>query len=635
MPSAARRAPLGGPTEVAAMGAARQIRQVPETPPTSIGKYQITDILGRGAMGVVYRALDPALNRHVAIKVMSHGIAADQELRDRFMREARAAGSLQHPNIITIYDFGEAEGALYIAMEYVEGSDLSEIMERHDPLPLTGKIDIIVDVLRALDYAHARRVVHRDVKPANIRVSVDGRAKLMDFGIARLEKSDLTKSGMMIGTPDYMAPEQISGGEITPATDVFAVGAVLYELLTAQRTFDGETLHSVLYKVMHEHPPPLREVASTVPASLQPILDRALAKDPASRYATAGAMAHALEAVRAALSGGATVAVVARATPLQTARMPGRVPRSKRRGGRRFVVWIGAGGGVVALAAAAVLVVSSRRPGPRLPAMPESSRVAAAPARSGPDSAAAPSAVAAAPAASAEVVPEGRAPTVALPPSLPPPTTRARRERVPARSQAAERGEEDLQADRRNLRSAAPVNRADTGVRPVGLPPPAGRAAPAESAATAAPGQGQPAAPATPPVTVPAPQPAPVSAAPQPAAPSPSPPAAPVNPRPQVDALVAAYARAIEFRNIQEMRRLYPGMTSQQEQFWHTFFRAVRGPVKAQLTVARLEVSGATAVVEGIGVYEYEDAGGSHRQERPFHATAALEGGAWRFTFYP
>ena len=130
------------------------------TPPERIGKYQITDFLGQGAMGVVYRALDPLLGRYVAIKVMSQGIASDQELRDRFLREARAAGSLQHPNIITIYDFGEADGSLYIAMEYVEGSDLSEIMERRDPLPLTGKLDIVVDALHALDYAHTRGVVH-------------------------------------------------------------------------------------------------------------------------------------------------------------------------------------------------------------------------------------------------------------------------------------------------------------------------------------------------------------------------------------------------------------------------------------------------------------------------------------------
>ena len=291
-----------------------------ETAPESIGKYRITDLLGRGAMGVVYRALDPLLNRYVAIKVMSQGIATDLELRDRFLREARAAGSLQHPNIITIYDFGEADGSLYIAMEYVEGSDLSDIMERQDPLPLPAKLDIIVDTLHALEYAHSRGVVHRDVKPANIRVSVAGHAKLMDFGIARLEKSDLTRSGMVIGTPDYMAPEQVTGGTITPATDIFAVGVVLYEFLANRRTFDGETLHAVLYKVVSEQPPPLHEAAPNVPSSLQPILDRALAKDPLQRYATAGAMSRDLTAVRTALSGVARAATATVAAPLRAVR---------------------------------------------------------------------------------------------------------------------------------------------------------------------------------------------------------------------------------------------------------------------------------------------------------------------------
>jgi len=330
---------------------------VADTAPQRIGKYQISALLGQGAMGVVYLGKDPLLGRAVAIKVMSQGIATDQELRDRFLREARAAGSLQHPNIITIYDFGEADGSLYIAMEYVEGSDLSEIMARHDPLPVTGKIAIIIDALHALDYAHNRGVVHRDVKPANIRVSVDGRAKLMDFGIARLEKSDLTKSGIMIGTPDYMAPEQVTGGQITSATDVFAVGVVLYEFLSGHRTFDGETIHAVLYKVVSEQPPPLRDVTQGVPASLQPILDRALAKDVGHRYRSAGDMARDLEVVHRALSGGATVRVEARSTPLHTARLFRPSGLGKRRR-RRVLAFAGLGLVVAGGVAAALLGVS-------------------------------------------------------------------------------------------------------------------------------------------------------------------------------------------------------------------------------------------------------------------------------------
>src|SRR5579859_8170040 len=289
---------------VASTRAGHQIAGVEETAPSQIGKYKLTDLLGQGAMGVVYRALDPVLNRHVAIKLMSQGIAADAELRDRFMREAQAAGSLQHPNIITIFDFGEADGHLFIAMEYIDGADLSEIIERRDVLPLSAKLDIAIDVLHALHYAHSRGVVHRDIKPANIRVSADGRAKLMDFGIARLESSTMTKSGMLVGTPNYMAPEQVTSGQVSPATDIFSLGVVLYELLTYRKVFEGDTLHAVLYKIVSEDPPSLRD-ARDVPGPLRGIVEKALAKDPTARYQAGGDMAQAISLVRTGLSSGA------------------------------------------------------------------------------------------------------------------------------------------------------------------------------------------------------------------------------------------------------------------------------------------------------------------------------------------
>jgi serine/threonine-protein kinase len=563
-------------------------------------------------MGVVYRALDPALGRYVAIKVMSQGIAADQELRDRFMREARAAGSLQHPNIITIYDFGEADGFLYIAMEYVEGSDLSEMMERKDPLPITGKIDIMVDVLHALDYAHSRGVVHRDIKPANIRVSTDGRAKLMDFGIARLEKSDLTRSGVMIGTPDYMAPEQITSSEITPATDVFAVGVVLYEFLTGRRTFEGDTLHAVLYNVLHVQPQPLHEASPAVPASLQPVLDVALAKEPEKRYPTAGGMAHALMTVRAALSGGATVAIAARATPLRTQRISEPLRWSKKARRKRMQLWIGAGAGVLALGAVAVLVATlpsrpgatSAGAGARPPAVqvPASPAVAApavvTPAESGRATPVPVDLAARASAAAPSQVPSGARPAV-------PPATR------PSVSQAAP-----------GVRPAPPGAR--QAAAPVAAP--TGQA-PAPSQEPAA----QVAAPARP--EVPAPSPAPAVAAPAttvapaPAAAVPEPAA---DPRPDIEELIAAYARAIESRSVTEIRRLYPGITAQQQQEWEQFFRMVKA-VKARLAISRLELSGETADLAVTGSYEYDGGGGrSVRQPASFQATAARDGGTWR-----
>src|SRR5690348_10601301 len=159
-------------------------------------------------MGVVYRALDPVLKRRVAIKVMSEAFAQNDDLRERFLREAQAAGSLQHPNVVTVYDFGEVDGHLYIAMEYVEGEDLEDILRSKIPLPLEAKLELIIGVLQGLAFAHKRGVIHRDIKPANIRVDQEGKARIMDFGVAHLASSDMTRTGTMLGTPSYMAPEQ-------------------------------------------------------------------------------------------------------------------------------------------------------------------------------------------------------------------------------------------------------------------------------------------------------------------------------------------------------------------------------------------------------------------------------------------
>ena len=561
-------------------------------------------------MGVVYRGLDPHLGRYVAIKVMSQGIATDKELRDRFMREARAAGSLQHPNIITIYDFGEAEGSLYIAMEYVEGSDLSQIIDRRDPLPLTGKIDIMVDVLHALDYAHHRGVVHRDVKPANIRVSVDGRAKLMDFGIARLEKSDLTKSGIMIGTPDYMAPEQVTGGPITPVTDVFAVGAVLYEFLTNQRSFHGETIHEVLYKVVSEQPPPLRDVAKGIPGSLQPILDKALAKDPAQRYASAGLFARELAAVRTALGGAVTVAVQSRTTPLKMSRLTAR-PGSARKGWRRTAVWAGAGAGVLALAAAAALVLGGRVAGRATPAATEPGRVAAPPSR------VVDSATVAATSAPPTAAPRPESAAAPSPAPKPPEPSvphlggaRTALANFGRRHDAARAGDAAPAAQPLTQAASPPATAVPSVTNPAAPAP--GAAAPEQ------PIQGPPqAAPAA------AAQPAPVQPAPSP------PPAEPEDPRPQIEALISAYARAIESRSVTEIRGVYPSLTSDQQRDWEQFFRATRS-VRARLAVAGLDVRTGTADIAVSGGLDFDAGSGTQHQPMSFRATAALENGTWR-----
>jgi serine/threonine-protein kinase len=295
---------------------------MPSPPLKQIGKYQLVDILGEGAMGVVYRAYDQVLNRYLAIKVMSASIGNNAQLRERFLREARAAGSLQHPNVVTIYDFGEEDDHLFIAMEFVDGVDLAEIIRRRDELALTTKLDIMIDMLNGLAYAHNRGVVHRDIKPANIRVTTDTRAKLMDFGIAYLQQSELTQSGVLVGTPQYMAPEQVSGGAITAATDVFAAGAVLYEFVSHRRPFEGETLHVILYNIMSTEPPSISEVMPKAPVGLDAVIRKALAKDPAARYDSAVSMSKALAGVRQGISPMMDAATLS----LRTSHSPGGPP---------------------------------------------------------------------------------------------------------------------------------------------------------------------------------------------------------------------------------------------------------------------------------------------------------------------
>src|SRR5438045_4261183 len=218
-----------------------------ETQIPDIGKYHIIELVGEGAMGVVYKAKDSVLDRTVAIKVMNESIARQEDLRVRFLREAQAAASLQHAHVVFSYDLGDLDGHLYIAMEFVEGIDLEKLLEMGQPLSLQSKLDIIIDVLTGLSFAHKRGIVHRDIKPANIRVAEDGRAKIMDFGVAHLASSSMTTTGSLLGTPSFMAPEQITEGKTSPGTDIFAAGAVLYQLLTNLKAFEGPKLQNLFF----------------------------------------------------------------------------------------------------------------------------------------------------------------------------------------------------------------------------------------------------------------------------------------------------------------------------------------------------------------------------------------------------
>jgi len=268
-----------------------------------VGKYELHTLIGAGAMGLVWKAYDTVLRRYVALKLLSSHFRKTKDMQDRFLREARAAGAIQHPNIVTVYDLGEGDGQLFIAMEFVEGRDLSDVIALRDPLALERKLDIVIEMLEGLHYAHQRGVIHRDVKPSNVRVMPDGRVKLMDFGIARLQSADVSGGGAIVGTPTYMAPEQITNGAITAATDVFAVGCLLYELLSFQKPFEGESVHGVLYQVLTTDPKPLRTLAPSIPAALERVVAKAMNKAPEDRYETAGQMQSTLLGIRAALSG--------------------------------------------------------------------------------------------------------------------------------------------------------------------------------------------------------------------------------------------------------------------------------------------------------------------------------------------
>jgi serine/threonine protein kinase/class 3 adenylate cyclase/hemoglobin-like flavoprotein len=260
-----------------------------------IGKYKVLDRIGQGAMGEVYRAHDPVLDRHVALKVIS---ANDDDRRQRFHREAQSAARLTHPNIVVVHDFGEDSGRFFMAMELLDGADLKRAIAANRLADLSAKLHVMQQICDAVAFAHARAVVHRDLKPANIFLLPNGAVKILDFGLARIEQSDMTGTGMILGTPNYMAPEQIQGRKIDSRADVFALGSVFYELLASRKAFEGESLHNVLYKVLQVDPDPLRVVAPSIPSSVADIVVRALRKNPDERYQTATEMRDAIHASR-------------------------------------------------------------------------------------------------------------------------------------------------------------------------------------------------------------------------------------------------------------------------------------------------------------------------------------------------
>jgi len=270
--------------------------------PWLLGRYEIVAELGKGAMGVVYRANDPMLNRMVAIKTINTEEAGHEgmaEYEARFYTEAKAAGGLNHPNIIIIYDIGKSGHLVYMAMEYIEGRELRELLAEGQPLPAVQAVDIAAQVGEGLAYAHQHQVVHRDIKPANIMITPDGRAKIADFGIARMRSSETrTQTGVILGSPKYISPEQVVGKRADHRSDIFSLGIILYECLTGATPFNGEGLSALMYQITNHDPAPPSSANPQVPVMLDYIIAKVLAKAPEARYQSAADFANDLRECR-------------------------------------------------------------------------------------------------------------------------------------------------------------------------------------------------------------------------------------------------------------------------------------------------------------------------------------------------
>ena len=271
-----------------------RVNMVFSLPMRTIGKYEVVEKIGEGGFGTIYKGFDPHIRRFVAIKACS---SEEQEVRNRFFHEAQIAGNLQHRHIVTVYDFGLHQEVPYLVQEYLSGEDLDRKIKRKDLIALPEKLLYLMQVARGLEYAHSKGVIHRDIKPANVRILEDGTAKIMDFGIAKLANQDsgLTQTGMTLGTAAYLAPEQIRGEIVGPATDLFSWGVTAWELIAYERPFGGQHISTVLYQILHERPRPLRGLAPEVPEQIVAVIERCLEKKPERRHANCTELLRDLE----------------------------------------------------------------------------------------------------------------------------------------------------------------------------------------------------------------------------------------------------------------------------------------------------------------------------------------------------
>jgi hypothetical protein len=599
----------------------------------TLGEYEILTELGHGGMATVYLAHDLPLDRKVAIKVMAPALLLMGEgMAERFKREARTAAALSHPHIIPIYAVKHSDQMMYFVMKYVSGRPLDSIIREVGRLPIPMVQTILADVGDALGYAHRHGVIHRDIKSANIMLDEDGGAVVTDFGIAKVEQAEgLTMTGVTVGTPSYMSPEQCETREVTGASDQYSLGVVAYEMLTGRLPFPSASTMAVMYAHFNDRPRPVTEVRPDCPPNLAAAVMRMLEKDPAERWPTMDDVVAVCgrpslrhddpirsEMITLARAGGRAQ----RLSDINTPTSPIALSRTRHRApAPRQAARLWWGLGAVAIAVALWWATPwrwLRTPPAPAPGAPIAAETAAV--RPPPDSTAA---------GRATGLTASRRPGLTTSPSAP---ARAATAADSVLRAGAARREDSLVRSLRTTALAAMQRALGAGATPAELARGDTVLRVAESLADA----GQLPEAMVQFVTATSlwseaerlsRARAPREAAPPAATP------APADPRGPIELVIAEYARALESRDLGQVRRAYPGLTAAQQQGWQEFFRSVR-KLNASLTVTTLNVAGGTADVIVSGVYEYENATTGRAERRPatFRATLVADSGGWRLS---
>jgi serine/threonine protein kinase len=611
----------------------------------TLGEYELLAELGRGGMATVYLAHDLALDRKVALKVLAPALwLMGEGMTERFKREARTAAALSHPHIIPIYAVKQSEHVLYFVMKYVQGRSLDVVIRDVGPLPIPMVQTILAHVGDALAYAHRHGVIHRDIKSANIMLDEDGWAVVTDFGIAKVVQAEgLTMTGVTVGTPTYMSPEQCETHVVTGASDQYSLGVVAYEMLTGRLPFQGDSTMAVMYAHFNERPRPVTEVRRDCPANLGAGVMRMLEKDPLARWTSMDDVVAVCgrpslrhddpvrgEMMTLAKARGRGEVLAQLNTPtspivLSRPQTGSAGPARGDRRGRRARWWVGAVGAVGAAAATAALWWLAPWRARRPPVLPAPQATAPAPVPADTASRQLPAPVP--PSAAVQRAPtRPRAPAVAVREDS---AVRALRAgAVAAMRRAREAGATSADMERGDSAFAGAESLAAQGRLPEAMVQLATAGSLWGEAERVSRGR------ATRETTSRAVEPPPKAVAPPPPPPPPPAPApAPVDPRPDIQRVIDAYARALESRDVDEVRRAYAGLTPAQQRSWQEFFQSVRN-LKTALTVTAVNLGGLGAEAIVSGVYEYDNATTGRTERRPvtFRALLALDSSGWHIT---